>query len=84
MCLAGRCFKPETICDGDADIRSNMLIDEMYCEEYQCSQGYWKCEDDMECIPSDDVCDGTVDCYDASDEHVKFCGFDQFLFVDCY
>ena len=29
---------------------------------------FWKCDDNMLCIKEEYICDGTEECYDASDE----------------
>ena len=37
-----------------------------------CKVGYWMCEDSS-CVPEDQVCDGSKDCPDGTDEGAE-CG----------
>ncbi|CAI5974523.1 unnamed protein product [Closterium sp. NIES-64] len=46
--------------------------DQDYCSVYECSEGYWKCSDGVQCIDETLKCNGKADCRDGSDE--KGCG----------
>ena len=39
---------------------------------YECPRDYFRCNSTYECLPSNKLCDGELDCSDGSDERV--CG----------
>ncbi|ESO12228.1 hypothetical protein HELRODRAFT_62198 [Helobdella robusta] len=39
---------------------------------WKCPLGFWRCND-LECIRSEYICDGLVDCFDESDEASSLC-----------
>ena len=43
--------------------RWNLVVDELECVTDQ-----WRCDDKLQCIPTEFVCNGDNDCYDGSDE----------------
>ena len=52
-----------------------------YCavDEIQCLSDQWRCEDRLQCIPKEFVCNGEHDCNDGSDEIA--CGISRCLLV---
>ena len=43
------------------------------CSQWNCTAGYWKCQDELQCIEELYVCDGDDDCRDRSDEDPALC-----------
>lgn len=35
---------------------------------YECTSGMAKCADGLQCFSKKNYCDGSIDCYDGSDE----------------
>ncbi len=64
------CLSPKYVCDGRDEIYGcgHTHQDEEDCEEWNCTEGYWKCEDNKQCVPFAEVCDGKHHCHDKSDE----------------
>ncbi len=82
-----QCIDSKYACDGKSvskfqSYSSRNCIDgsdETHCEEFECESDYWKCSDNLKCIPAEYVCDLFVwvkerSCLDGSDEHAKVCG----------
>ena len=48
------------------------------CKMWDCLDDYWKCANDLQCIPARHVCERNnthvYDCHDKSDEHNQLCG----------
>ena len=41
------------------------------CGNWTCTAGWWRCRDNLKCIPDSERCDGMVSCNDVSDEQVS-------------
>ena len=63
------------VCPGHAICSDNS--DELLCEQWNCTPGFWKCDDNVQCIAAEFVCDGSNNndndnnnngCTDGSDE----------------
>ncbi len=68
--LEKQCLSSSYVCDGK-DFPQGCFHgdqDEENCEQWNCTEGYWKCGDNKTCIPFPEVCDGKVHCNDTSDE----------------
>ena len=47
-----------------------------------CPEGMMKCENRFECVPNLQVCDGSQQCSDASDEDPNICSESNYIFVN--
>ncbi len=65
-----KCFPTIKICDGQDDFFTTPSPDELNCDLWNCTEGYWKCLYTSRCIQDAYVCDGYNDCgpFDESDE----------------
>ncbi len=65
-----QCVTLKDVCDGKGFPEGcyHDDTDEQNCEDWTCTEGYWKCGDNKQCIPFSDVCDGENHCSDKSDE----------------
>ncbi len=65
-----QCLAPMFVCDGNGFPEGCLVgnSDEENCEQWNCTDGYWKCKDNKQCIPFAEVCDGKDHCNDKSDE----------------
>ncbi|XP_060648094.1 very low-density lipoprotein receptor-like [Drosophila nasuta] len=82
-CASGAPISEKKVCDGSDDCwdRSDelplncndTLADQMLeSQRGNCSQGEWQCVD-KECIPTNSLCDGKIDCSDGADEALAQC-----------
>ncbi len=65
----GKCHDvPQCVawCDGRRQCSNG--VDENNCEVYDCVEGKQKCADNKQCVDEKDICDGSTQCLDGSDE----------------
>ncbi len=81
------CLNSRFVCDGVTNCKDKSDEDRAICDLWNCTAGYWKCEDGQMCIPEKHVCDGIsvhmlgqwtrveteVNCKDESDEDPILC-----------
>ena len=66
------------MCDGKIHCGNRADEDPVMCAQWNCSTGWWKCEDGLQCIDESLVCDGNPQghdfgCKDSSDEDPTMC-----------
>ncbi|KAF7988304.1 hypothetical protein HCN44_011050 [Aphidius gifuensis] len=86
QCNYGGCIHLETICDGtydcidasDEDISMCTAINcGDKCFAYKCKEHEFTCKSEGQCVDSSRVCDGIIQCRDASDEDIETCSLRQ-------
>lgn len=81
---SGMCVRSSRVCNGRNDCQDGS--DESNCQNWNCTSGYTKCQDNLQCIRDGEMCDGfRTNCKDKSDENQENCLQHecQELFIKC-
>ncbi len=71
MCDDGQCIEGKFVCNKH-DYHPDFLVCEdlshesIDCTQWSCSEGYIKCDDELQCIEVAQICDVHLDCDDES------------------
>ncbi len=79
MCNDGKhCIYNWKVCDRDRyssrpyGCMDKSDEDHEFCTNWTCSDGYWKCNNNITCVEESGILDGYPDCPDGSDENLQY------------